>query len=371
MPQNKPRILIMSMRGCNSQAFRSSEYEFEDAICSFDDVDILIPVLNYNLHNIAKKKIANCLGTVTGKGKFLNSGCQTSIITQKYDFFFFICQHFWDITYINAIKGWRKNCQQAVLWIDEIWVKEIGEHKTKICLELLKDFDYIFTTQSGSVEAIANIIQRPCYSLPYGVDTIKFCPYPHLSERTVDIYSIGRRSSVVHKNLLKLAESKNYLYVYDTLKGLQMIDYKEHRTLYSNLIKRSRYFIANKAKFDAIYQTGNQEELGSRFFEGAAGGTVMIGTPPICQAYQENFNWLDAVIKISNDGSNICDIIAELDTQTERIKLIRKNNIVNSLLRHDWVYRWEKILKKVGLDITKKMLCRKSYLHNLAEIISE
>ena len=50
-----------------------------------------------------------------------------------------------------------------------------------------------------------------------------------------------------------------------------MMDYKEHRTLYINLIKRSRYFIANKAKFDSVNQTGNQEELGSRFFEGECG----------------------------------------------------------------------------------------------------
>jgi hypothetical protein len=52
-------------------------------------------------------------------------------------------------------------------------------------------------------------------------------------------------------------------------------------------------------------------------------------------AFEKNFDWSDAVIEIPFDCSNIADLDAQLDHQ-ERI---RTNNIVNSLLRHDWVYR--------------------------------
>jgi Glycosyl transferases group 1 len=365
----KARILIASMRGFNSQAFRSAEFEFEDAICEFDHADMLTPVLDLSLINTARKRLANYIGIKTAKKELLKSGCARSYVEREYDLFFFICQHFWDITCINSIQGWREQCRKAVLWIDEIWIKELTDTKTKLCLDLLKDFDYIFTTQKASANAIADLINRPCYSLPYAVDAIKFCPVTIQPERSIDIYSIGRRSPIVHQSLLEFAEQNNLLYLHDTLKGLEMNNYKEHRKLYSNLIKRSRYFIANKAKFDTPEQTGGQEELGSRFFEGAAGGGVMIGIPPSCEAFREIFDWDDAIIPIAYDADNLGEIITELDAQPERLQRIRQTNIVNTLLKNDWVYRWENVLEKVGIDITPKMTSRKAHLLDLAQLL--
>ncbi|GJD22336.1 hypothetical protein RIVM261_072920 [Rivularia sp. IAM M-261] len=364
----KARILIASMRGFHAEAYRSAEFEFEDAICEFDSADVLAPVLNSNFTNKVYKPLANHLAVKTARKEWLQSGCMTSRVEQEYDLFFFVCQHYWDITCINSIKGWREKCHKAVLWIDEIWVKELSNLKTRVCLELLKEFDYIFTTQKASAKAIFDLINRPCYSIPYAVDALQFCPVTTEVQRSIDIYSIGRRSPIVHQSLLEFSKQQNLLYLHDTLKGLQMNNYKEHRKLYSDLIKRSRYFIANKAKFDTPEQTGGQEELGSRFFEGAAGGAVMIGIPPNCEAFSEYFDWEDAVIPIAYDTNNLGDIICELNTQPERLHKIRQNNIVNTLLRNDWVYRWEKILEKVELDVTPKIISRKAYLYDLAQL---
>ncbi|MEO1377635.1 MAG: glycosyltransferase [Cyanobacteria bacterium J06635_10] len=366
----EPRILVVSMRGCHSEAFRSAEYEFEDVISTFDYADLLSPLPTSGFKYKLIKKVANGAGLALGKSNLLHSGCQELVIDKEYDLLFFICQHFWDLTRINAIKGWRDKCKKAVLWIDELWAKELENHKTALCLKLAKDFDYIFTTQSHSVDAISKLINRPCYSLPYAVDAIKFCPYPQIPQRHIDVYSIGRRSPMAHKSLLELTQRENLLYLYDTIKGLEMRNYQEHRTLYRNLIKRSRYFIANKAKFDSGNQTAGQEELGSRFFEGAAGGAIMIGTPPNCEAYTTHFDWSDAVIEVPLNTTDIANVIADLNTQPERLIKIRKQNIMQSLLRHDWVYRWEEVLTKVGLSNTPKMLSRKAYLKNLAEMIS-
>ena len=46
---------------------------------------------------------------------------------------------------------------------------------------------------------------------------------------------------------------------------------------------------------------------------------------------------------------------------------IRRNNIVQSLLRHDWVYRWRAILDIVGLEPRPALLTREARLKNLAE----
>ncbi|WP_246275438.1 hypothetical protein [Brasilonema bromeliae] len=93
----------------------------------------------------------------------------------------------------------------------------------------------------------------------------------------------------------------------------------------------------------------------------------MIGTPPVCEAYTTYFNWSNAVIEIPYDAANVADIIAELDARPDHLNRIRKDNLMNSLLRHDWLYRWEQIIEKVGLNTTPEMLSRKTYLANLAE----
>jgi hypothetical protein len=368
---NNARILVLSMRGCYYNVFRSVDYEFEDAICNFDSADIISPVFASGVVNRLNLKWKNFLGTRIGERRLLRLNCQEKVIDKKYDLLFFVCQYFRDIPCINSIKKWRQNCHRAVLWIDEIWAKELKEYKTSLYLKIAKDFDCIFSTQINSVDAIADLVQRPCYFLPYGIDAVKFCPYPFQPRRSIDVYNMGRRSPILHKALLERVERENFLYLYDTFKGMQMIDHTEHRTLYSNLIKSSRYFIANKAKFDTIDETGGQEELGSRFFEGAAGGAVLVGTPPACDAYTQCFDWSDAVISIPYDAANIIDILTELDAQPERLSRIRKDNIVNSLLRHDWVYRWGEILQKVELGNTPEMLSRQLHLQKLADLVRQ
>ncbi len=96
----------------------------------------------------------------------------------------------------------------------------------------------------------------------------------------------------------------------------------------------------------------------------------MIGDYPATEAFHKYFDWPDATIRIPFDAANIADIIADLDAQPERLARISRDNVVNSLLRHDWVYRWQEVLEIVGLKPTSEMLSREAHLKNLAEIAS-
>lgn len=152
------------------------------------------------------------------------------------------------------------------------------------------------------------------------------------------------------------------------MKELFTTNYQSDRALYQNIIKRSNYSIAYKAKFNLKSEVGEQEELNIRFFEAAAGGAVILGTPPQAETFTQNFDWSDAVIELSSEATNAAEVIAELNLQPERLKKIRKNNVVNSLLRHDWVYRWGQILDRVGLSHTPKMAQRRASLQSLADM---
>jgi hypothetical protein len=75
------------------------------------------------------------------------------------------------------------------------------------------------------------------------------------------------------------------------------------------------------------------------------------------------------VVHLPFGSENIDTIINELDMQPDRQQRIRKNNVVQSLMRHDWVYRWESILKIAGLESTPELLKRKKRLKDLANMV--
>src|SRR5438552_10888065 len=133
---------------------------------------------------------------------------------------------------------------------------------------------------SQTVKPLSELIGRRVVYLPPGVDTISFCPYPDPPERVVDVYSIGRRSNMTHQRLLDMARESGLFYLYDTIGGSQAINSKEHRALFANVAKRSRYFLVNAGKIDAPDETGRQVAFGYRYCDGAASGAIMVGEIP-------------------------------------------------------------------------------------------
>ena len=64
---------------------------------------------------------------------------------------------------------------------------------------------------------------------------------------------------------------------YQDMAVMEPLDYRQHRELFANMAKRSRYFLVSPAKIDRTDETRGQVEIGHRYFEGAAAGAVMIG----------------------------------------------------------------------------------------------
>ena len=302
-------------------------------------------------------------------------------LNKDYDLFFPVFNSPFELFCLNSIKDWRKKYKKAACYIVETWENQIPD--CKYLLELLKDFDHIFIGHNNPVKAYSDATGVPCSYLLPGVDALKFCPYPIYPHRSIDISYLGRRSSITHNALVDMTKKQPIFYYYDTLKttsGLpneaKQITFRvnnanEHRKKLANTLKISRYFFANRANANEPDLTQGKQEISYRFFEGAASGTVMIGVPPATEIFKKNFDWQDAVIEIPFDVPNIAEIIADLDNQPERLAKIRKDNVVNSLLRHDWIYRWREVLDTVGIKPTAKMLDREAKLKNLADEIQK
>lgn len=363
---NTGRVLVFSQRNIFSDFhYRLGLYEFEDIILQVDSVDLLAPGpkkwFKYG------DRIGNRIATDYGFG--INPGIPEIKIEKRYDLFFAIAQFPKDLLHVKSVEGWKENCKTSVCWLNEIWVPDIN--KCRYFMKILAQFDYVIVHWAGSVNAVQKVVEGKCFYLPYGIDTILFCPYPNAPRRVIDVYSIGRRSDETHRALLRMGDNNKYFYVFDSITGEQVINPNEHRLLFANMAKRSRYFIVNPGKRDDPGETAGQIEFGNRFFEGAASGTIMIGETPKNEQFAKVFDWPDAVIHVPFGSDNIGVIINELDKQPQRQAEIRKNNVIQSLLRHDWVYRWEAVLKIAGLDPMPQLLERKQRLRDLSNRVEK
>ena len=360
---HQPRILIFSQRNISPKAlFRASLYEFEDVISQIDSAEFLAPQvdLSSSRHTFAKRVAYHAPIA-------LNPGIPKMQPKGHYDLFLAVCGAPADLLMVSAVSKWKNICKRSVCLMDELWVKQMADYR--FFLRVLKAFDFVVLYYSQSVKALGERIGRPCTFLPPGVDALRFCPYPEGPKRVVDVYSIGRKSEITHRRLLEMAAENGLFYLHDSIAGDQAINLMEHRSLLANVAKRSRYFIVNPGLIDRPDRRGDQIEIGNRYFEGAASGAIMVGERPQNAEFDRLFDWPDAVLHLPYDSSNIDTVIEELDRDPERQDGIRRTNVVQALMRHDWVYRWEAMLKTVGLDPMPQLLERKERLKNLAEAV--
>ena len=151
----------------------------------------------------------------------------------------------------------------------------------------------------------------------------------------------------------RMAEEQGLFYFYDVWKGLRADDWAAVRLRNAELIRRARHYLVWEP--DAWHQpwrdgTGRDVALSTRYFEGAAGGAVLLGSAPKhCPEFDEAFDWPDAVVELGDDPAGV---LAALAADPMRVLRIRTQNVVASLRRHDWAHRWAEVLDVLGEPLT-------------------
>jgi Glycosyl transferases group 1 len=367
-PPLSTRICMPTWRNFTRRPFQCPFYEAQDVLVEMDDVDLICLDMGWGAWVKEGLLRRPFYYDVSRRLIFANLGLKKVRLKRDYDVLIAVCTSYWDLTYINAIERWKDHCKVKVCWIDELWAAEIP--RLKYWHGALSQFDYIFMGFRGSVSALSQAINRPCHWLPVGIDALRFSPFPDPPARVIDVYSIGRRYEAIHREILKAAERGELFYVYDTIPNLgtsHVRDHQQHRGLFANIAKRSRYFMVAAAKMDFPRETRGQVEVGYRYCEGAAAGAVMIGEAPDCEAYRELFGWPEAVIEIQPDGSDIMAVLRAIGSDPERMAAISTRNATEALLRHDWLYRWKEMFRVAGIEPTPLMVARERRLKDMAD----
>lgn len=350
------------------RAFQCGLLEAQDILAESDEVDFvsLEPTTSFEFRMWMLKRFHS--HRIFRNVAFMNPGLRSIRLRKDYDLLILACSSWWDVFQINAIQGWRDRCRTSVCWIDELWANRVPQYK--YWLPLLRIFDHVVLGMSGATKAVSDVIEKPCHYVPGGVDTLRFSPYPHPPNRSVDVYSVGRRWKGIHAALVNIARANQLFYIFDTLQGADspVRDHREHRELYASIAKRSKFFLVAPAKMDSQGETCGDVEVPFRYYEGAAAGCVMIGQALDCEPFRQMFGWQNAVIEAQPDGSDVTEVILRLLAEPDLVAHISQTNAVEALLRHDWVYRWKQILSIVGLGCHQAMEDREKRLRELASL---
>ncbi|HQK17294.1 MAG TPA: hypothetical protein PLJ27_07565 [Polyangiaceae bacterium] len=372
MKPNKPRVLVLSHRNIvNLILARCLWFEFEDILAQIDAVEILMPRRTKDVRGFDRgyriaAKVAQYLPIA------LNPGAAVTTVEGEYDLFFTVCTFPTDLLYVNTLKEWRRKCKTAVCWLDEMYLTDLP--KVKYVRTILSDFDHVIVSCSQVIDVVQKLIAGKCVFAVPAVDALAFCPYPDPPERFIDVLSIGRRRETLHAELIKAAQENKLTYFYDTISsygakyGLTTSNPTQHRFLLSNLLKRSKCFVTFPGRFDELRTTGGEEVIGARYFEGAAAGALMIGHQPQNQLFREFIFWPNAVIELDSHSAPIEKVIRDIVAQPT-CDAHRRDNIVYSLLHHDWAYRWEIVLGLAQLPALSGLLDRKRRLKELSTLV--
>jgi hypothetical protein len=354
------RVLIVSQRRIAPLMSRCLLFDFEDVIASIDGADIAAPLQPDASRAWLSQSAARLDRLVLGAGRIIAR--LDPAPPRRYRLLFVAVQGYRDLFALGPLSDWLSAADVSVCYIEELWRSDLRGRRLE--LRLLRPFDLVLLSCHGSVEAVAATTGRPTRYLPPGIDMPTFCPYPDAPARVIDVYAMGRRPDEIHQAILGLARERRLFYLYDTSGDAPVRDPSEHRRHLAGLIKRARYFLTTWAKFDVPGRTARQHEVGFRFFEGAAGGSILLGAEPRTPMFGELFGWTDAVVQCGPE--DIGGVIEALDRDPARAEGIRRANVANALARHDCAYRWADVLAQVGLSPMSALEARRRQLSELA-----
>lgn len=290
-----------------------------------------------------------------------------SRLEQNYDLFFYMCMRPDNLLALTSIKNWRQRSGVAAAFLWETWSQQAERYRSY--LRLLDDFDHVFLFNPNSVARIQSYTSAKCSYLPAAVDCLSATPWPEPVDRLIDVYGMGRTVEPVHDQLVELTRRDQLFYLWDRGPGEAVSGYSQARLRTYHLIRRSRFFTSFNFRLGSkLSESGGEEAIPARVFEGTAGGAVLIGEAPDLPEYRELFDWPDALIKIPDEPLDMEAFYAELMEQPERIRRAGIVNSAQALRRHDWAYRWESILQTLGLPVPAGVGQRKQQLVDLARI---
>jgi hypothetical protein len=352
------KVLLVANHNAVRRPYNGVQYEFINNIARLETATVidsparryLEPILGDVAGDYAKVHTALVSRARRVVGLPAVARTRASRVMEEYDLCFFMCQFPRDLVEIDQVAHWRERSARACVFILETWPHALQKHRAE--LRILDRFDHVFVLNPASVATLKAYTSRPVSFLATGTDCLSCGVDATPTDRTIDVLSLGRRDRTLHDLLCEKAGQNGWFYYFDAWSMISR-DWAESRRMSAELIRRSKYYLACDPaaiigiKRDAV---AGQTALSTRYFEGAAGGAILVGTRPNVAEFDQLFDWPDALVEVPGGPESILKVLGELEADPARRARISLANRVQSLRRHDWAYRWASVLETMGLE---------------------
>lgn len=367
------RCLLVANYEADRRPWNGVPYECLQVIAGIEDADILTPkgrqsFVNADLSTetltaeLRFRAARRARRELTGRHTPL---LQETEVAEDYDILFYVCQFIEEVQEIEQLRNWRERSAIAVIFLLEGWTSTFPRYGREIAL--LSRFDHVFVLNGSSVAALQQRVRCPVTQLNTACDTVLASPTLPPPARSIDMICFGRWNTRHQPDLIRFAAERGLFYYHDIWRGLRSEDWPAVRLRNAQLIRRSRYYLVwEPAAWHQSWDDGRGRDvaLSTRYFEGAAGGAVLVGSAPKgCPEFDDAFDWPDAVVELGDDPAGV---LAALEADPLRQLRARMQNVVNTLRRHDWAHRWAEVMDTLGQGLTEAHRARLARLDQMA-----
>jgi hypothetical protein len=322
-----------------------SLFDREDFISKHFSVDILAPLAG-KLPSAMNRRLYRRLKPLSKNLGQLMIKDLNRFLTQ-YDLIILHCMGLSEIDlfrdYILSGSGIKIICS-----IEDVWPHNIDQQVHE--RNLLKECDTVISNCYHAVQHLKTKFNfTNAYYLPPSLDAIAcYEPAKIQVKRSIDLYYMGRRIEKRHAKFVHWSNKSGAFYFFDTAGNVPMIDHREHRKRYINILNRTKLFVVSPGKVVNPLNEVLPEEIGYRYFEGAACGTVMIGDIPNSPVFKECFDYPNPVLPIP-DSDELNSFLEEYTAlSSDPFYPTRIAGLKNILEHFDHAHWWNKLMKYSG-----------------------
>jgi hypothetical protein len=215
--------------------------------------------------------------------------------------------------------------------------------------QVVAHLDHLFVGIRVGAEAVQAATSTPVSFLLPAVDTLAISPAVSVDDRRIDVSNRGRRDPRQHELLASWARRTGAFYEFDTLRDGVVAEPFEHRRHYYEQTARSLAFVANPARFDLPELSAGVAEVGLRYLEALACGTVLIGDHPPGSACRRTLGDPPGVADLPAGAPALGGELEQLLGAPSTLHELGLANRAWALAHHDVVHRWDVMAATLGI----------------------
>ncbi len=266
---------------------------------------------------------------------------------------------------LAALRSWRSVATVFIAYVYEVWPAWLPT-ASQVVDEVVDQLDHVFVGIRTGADALRAMTSTPVSFVPPAVDVLAVQPAVTSDARRIDVSNRGRRDLQQHQVLRAWAQRTGRYYEFDTLHNATVVDPFEHRRHYYEQIARSRAFVANPARFDLPELSAGADEVGLRYLEALACGTVLVGDHRPGSPIRRVLDGAPGMLVLPTGAGALGVELEDLLGDDAVLHELGAANRAVALGRHDVVHRWETMSIALGVGPLRGAERRRAALRSAA-----